>query len=72
MSDQVNFQDEAQQIKSAVFTPEELDYVICALIRHQSELRSRAHPMERFASPEHLAKYLARIALGEKLLADLS
>jgi hypothetical protein len=58
--------------KSAVFTPEELDYVICALIRHQTELRSRTHLMERFATPEHLAKYLAKLALGEKLLEDLS
>ena len=59
-------------IKSAVFTAEELDYVICALIRHQTELRSRTHLMERFATSEHLARYRAKIALGEKLLADLS
>jgi hypothetical protein len=58
--------------KSAVFTPDELDYVICALIRHQTELRSRTHLMERFATSEHLARYWAKIALGEKLLADLS
>jgi hypothetical protein len=62
--------------KTAVFTPEELDYVCCALIKYQTDLRFRTELMERFATPEYLAEHLARhrakIALGEKLLSDLS
>jgi hypothetical protein len=58
--------------KSAVFTPEELDYVCCALIRYQSDLRARTKLVERFANPEHLANHHAKIVLGEKLLSDLS
>ena len=58
--------------KSAVFTPEELDYVCCALIKYQTDLRVRTKLMERFANPEHLANHRAKIALGEKLLSDLS
>jgi hypothetical protein len=63
---------ESIETKTAVFTPEELDYVIGALIRHQSCLRSRTHLMERFATAEHLANHRAKIALGEKLLNDLA
>jgi hypothetical protein len=55
-----------------VFTPEELDYVCCALIKYQTDLRARTKLMERFATPEHLANHQAKIALGEKLLDDLS
>jgi hypothetical protein len=58
--------------KSAVFTRAELDYVCCALIKYQTDLRARTKLMERFATPEHLANHRAKIALGEKLLADLS
>jgi hypothetical protein len=31
-----------------------------------------SNPIERFATPEHLANHRAKIALGEKLLEDLS
>jgi hypothetical protein len=58
--------------KSAVFTPEELDLLLCALFRYQTELRSRTPLMQRFATNEHLAKHLAKVALGEKLLQDLA
>jgi hypothetical protein len=58
--------------KSAVFTPEELDHVCCALIKYQTDLRARTKLMERFAAPEHLANHRAKIELGEKLLSDLS
>jgi hypothetical protein len=58
--------------KTAVFSAEELDYVCCALIKYQTDLRARTKLMERFATPEHLANHQAKIALGEKLLSDLS
>lgn len=58
--------------KGGLFTAEELDLMICALIRHQSEMRSRLPIMEKYASPEHLANHQARIAVGESLLKDLS
>jgi hypothetical protein len=61
-----------QEDKTAVFSAEELDYVCCALIKYQTELRTRTKLMERFAAPEHLANHRAKIALGEKLLSDLS
>lgn len=58
--------------KRGLFTPEELDFVICALLRYQTDLRARTKLMERFAAPEHLANHQAKIALGEQLLEDLS
>jgi hypothetical protein len=58
--------------KTVLFTPEELDHVCCALIKYQTDLRARTKLMERFANPEHLANHRAKIALGEKLLSDLS
>jgi hypothetical protein len=54
------------------FTAEELDVLICALIRQQSELRARLPIMEKYAGPEHLANHKTRIAVGEQLLKDLS
>jgi hypothetical protein len=53
-----------------LFTPAERDYILCALIKYGSELRSRTHLMERFASPEHLQNHRAKILLGEKILND--
>jgi hypothetical protein len=58
--------------KTVLLTPEELDHVCCALIKYQTDLRARTKLMERFAAPEHLANHRAKIALGEKLLNDLS
>lgn len=58
--------------KRGLFTPEELDLLLCALLRYLTELRSRSRLMERFASPEHLEKHRAKIALGERLLEDLA
>lgn len=57
--------------KKGVFTTEELDVLICALIRQQTEFRGRLPTMEKYASPEHLANHLARLAVGERLLKDL-
>lgn len=57
--------------KKGLFTPEELDVVICALIRYQTEARSRLPIMEKYASPQHLANHLQRFATVEKLLKDL-
>jgi hypothetical protein len=58
--------------KRALFTEAELDYLLCAIIRQQTEYRSRIPLMERFANAEHLANHRAKIALGERLLEDLS
>jgi hypothetical protein len=58
--------------KTVLLTPEELHHVCCALIKYQTDLRARTKLMERFANPEHLANHRAKIALGEKLLEDLS
>jgi len=54
-----------------VFNPDELDLLLCALVRYTSELRSRTSLMERFASPEHLASHRAKIATAEALLERL-
>jgi hypothetical protein len=50
------------------FSFDEIDLLVCALMRYQTELRSRTPLMERFATPEHLATHQAKIALGEALL----
>jgi hypothetical protein len=50
------------------FNHEEVDLLVCALLRYQTDLRSRSALMERFANPEHLASHQAKIALGEALL----
>jgi hypothetical protein len=50
------------------FSHEEIDLLVCALLRYQTDLRSRTPLMERFATPEHLASHQAKIALGETLL----
>jgi uncharacterized protein YceH (UPF0502 family) len=50
------------------FSHEEVDLLVCALLRYQTELRSRSPLMERFATPEHLANHLSKIARGEALL----
>jgi hypothetical protein len=57
--------------KRGLFTPEEIDVILCSLIRQQSEMRSRLPIMEKYARPEHLANHKARIAVGEGLLKDL-
>ena len=54
------------------FSHEEMDLLVCALIRYQTELRSRTPLMRRFATPEHLANHLAKIALGDALLKRFS
>jgi hypothetical protein len=51
---------------------ESLDLITCALIRQQTELRSRLPIMQKFASPQHLANHEAKITLGEKLLANFT
>jgi hypothetical protein len=58
--------------RRAFFTEAELDYLLCAIIRQQTEFRSRLPLMERFANAEHLSNHRAKIALGERLLEDLS
>jgi ribosomal protein L29 len=58
--------------KRGHFTPEELDYVLCALLKYQAELRGRTSLMQRFANPQHMENHRAKIALGERLLEDLS
>lgn len=58
--------------KRGLFTPEELDVVVCALISQQSEFRKLLPIMEKYANPKHLANHLERIAIGEKLLNDLA
>jgi hypothetical protein len=60
------------KIKRAVFTEAELDYLLCAIIKQQTEFRSRIPIMERFAAADHLANHRAKIALGERLLEELS
>jgi hypothetical protein len=50
------------------FSHQEVDLLVCALLRHQTDLRARTPLMERFASPEHLASHQAKIVLGETLL----
>lgn len=54
------------------FSAEELDLVVCALVRYCSELRHRTSLLERFGTWQHLEKHRAKIALGEKLLEKLS
>jgi hypothetical protein len=54
------------------FSHEEIDLVVCALLRYQTDLRTRTPLMERFASPEHLASHQAKIAMGEALLERFS
>ncbi len=54
------------------FSAVEIDYMMCAVIRQQTELGSRTHIMRRFARPEHLASHEARIELGEVLLQKLT
>jgi uncharacterized protein YceH (UPF0502 family) len=54
------------------FSHEEVDLLVCALLRYQTELRTRTQLMERFATPEHLASHQAKIALGEALLERFS
>jgi hypothetical protein len=61
-----------QKDKKALFTERELDYLLCAIIRQQTEFRSRLPLMERFANTEHLANHREKIVLGERLLEDLS
>ena len=58
--------------KRGLFTAEELDVIICALIRYQTELRARLPIMEKYAGPEHLESHKERIAISEELLKDLS
>jgi hypothetical protein len=58
--------------KRGLFTPEELDLVLCALVRQQTDFRSRLPIMEKYAGPEHLANHRRRLELGERLLEDLS
>ena len=50
------------------FNHQEVDLLVCALLRYQTDLRTRTLLMERFANPEHLASHQAKIALGEQLL----
>jgi hypothetical protein len=50
--------------------PAELDYLVCALIRYQSELRTRTNIMEAYAAPGHLANHRAKLSVGEKLLEE--
>ena len=50
------------------FSHDEVDLLVCALLRYQTDLRTRTPLMERFANPEHLASHQAKIALGEALL----
>lgn len=58
--------------KRELFTPEELDLIVCALLRYSAELRSRSRLIERFADPKHVQSHKAKIALTERLLEDLS
>jgi hypothetical protein len=58
--------------KRGLFTAAELDLILCALIRQQTELRARVSIMEKYASAEHLANHRAKLVLGERLLEDLS
>jgi hypothetical protein len=58
--------------KGGLFTPAELDLIICALVRQQTDLRSRLPIMEKYASAEHLVNHRRRLELGERLLEDLS
>ena len=50
------------------FSHDEVDLLVCALLRYQTDLRSRSPLMEKYASPEHLANHQAKIALGEALM----
>jgi hypothetical protein len=50
------------------FSHDEIDLLVCALLRYDSELRSRSSLMERFASPEQLNNHRAKIARSEALL----
>jgi hypothetical protein len=50
------------------FSHDEIDLLVCAVLRYQTDLRSRTPLMEQYASPEHLANHQAKIALGEALL----
>jgi hypothetical protein len=54
------------------FSHDEIDLLVCALLRYQSDLRTRTPLMERFATPEHLANHQAKIARGEALLERFS
>jgi hypothetical protein len=58
--------------KSALFTGPELDYLVCALIRYQSELRAKTNIMEAHAGAEHLANHRARLKMGERLLEEFN
>jgi hypothetical protein len=50
------------------FSHDEVDLLVCALLRYQTDLRSRTPLMEKYAAPEHLANHFSKIALGEALL----
>jgi hypothetical protein len=50
------------------FSHDEVDLLVCALLRYQTDLRSRTPLMEKYAASEHLANHLSKIALGEALL----
>jgi hypothetical protein len=54
------------------FSHDEVDLLVCALLRYQTDLRSRSALMEKYADPEHLASHQAKIALGEALLDRFS
>jgi hypothetical protein len=58
--------------KRGLFTAAELDLILCALVRQQSDFRSRLPIMEKYAGAEHLANHRAKLVLGEQLLKDLS
>ena len=51
-----------------LFNQEEIDLLVCALLRYDSELRSRTSLVERFASTEQLSNHRAKIARSEALL----
>ena len=53
-----------------LFTPAEIDYILCALISYEADLRSRTGLMERFAAREHLENHCGKIMLGEKILKE--
>jgi hypothetical protein len=50
------------------FSHDEIDLLVCALLKYQTELRIRSPLMEKYAAPEHLASHMAKIAQGEALL----
>lgn len=60
-----------EELKRWAFTEAELDYLVCALIRYQSELRTKTKIMEAHASADHLANHRARLLVGTRLLDAL-